>query len=301
MVSSDVRLASSEQIGSVDLVRSPAGVVPGVVRAAHLERLSWTADLRRTTPPAPGEVDGTPVARSRQSTMHVATDPAGFPCLVRRCTANAASTFAAGHRLGAAHLDGVSVPDVVAVSGPDVWMDRWPWAPSQGCADASAVDLYVTSLLSHLLGSGILVGTGTVHRSTSGRLVCEDVVVACHLEPDQRQMLRSVVLALAAADPVGIADAAAELCRLRPARLPQTATAVARSLEVRWTALAFGLAIHSLGRSVLPAGRRAEPLALLGDELLHRLDLAHEQRVAVPGLADPRRIADLASTPRLHP
>ena len=97
----------------------------------------------------------------------------------------------------------------------------------------------------------------------------------------------------------GVTDAAAELCRLRPARLVRTATAAARSLEVRWTAVAFGLAIHGLGRSVLPAGRRADPLVLLGDELLHRLDLAHEYRVGVPGLADPRRVADLASTPRL--
>src|SRR5690606_8333634 len=127
MASSNVRFAPIEQIGSADLFTSPTGVVPSVVRAARLERLSWTADLHHGTAPAPGAVDGIPVATSPQSTMHVATDPAGFPCLVRRCTADAASAFAAGHRLGAAHLDGISVPEVIAVAGTDVWMDRWPW------------------------------------------------------------------------------------------------------------------------------------------------------------------------------
>ena len=300
-MSSDVRMVPIGQFGAADLVSSPTGVIPSKVRAAQVERLSWTADLRHVTPPVSGEIAAAAVATSPQTTMHVATDPAGFPCLVRRCAKGAASAFAAEHRLGAAHLDGVSVPEVVAVAGTDVWMDRWPWEPSQGWADDGAVDAYVTSVLGQLFGSGVLVGTGAVHRSTSGRFVCEDVVVACQLESDQRQLLGSIVLALAAVDPVGVTDAAAELCRLRPARLARTATTAARSLEARWTAVAFGLAIHGIGRSVLSAGRRAEPLVLLGDELLHRLDLAHEHRVGVSGLADPRRVADLASTPRLGP
>lgn len=56
--------------------------------------------------------------------------------------------------------------------------------------------------------------------------------------------------------------------------------------------------VHSPGRSALTAGRGSEPLVLLGDELLRRLDLAHERRVGVQGLADPRRIVDLASVAR---
>lgn len=296
MVSTDVRFDPIEQIGREGASRSPAGIVPTGVRAAEVERLSWTNDPGRVGPPAPGVVDSTPVATSRSTTMHLATDPAGFPCLVRRCTRTSAHAFAAGHRLGSAHLDGVSVPDLVALDHTDLWMDRWPWE-SGCCVDGGLIDRYITSLLRSTLGAGVLVGTGMVHRSTGG-FVCEDVVVACQLEPDERELLRSIVLALAFLDPAPVADAAAELCRLRPARLMRTAWAVTRSLEARWTAVAFGLAVHGLGRSVLTAGRRAEPLVLLGDELLHRLDLAHAHRVGVPGLADPRRVVDLAHVTR---
>ena len=296
MMSIDVRFAPIERICPGEAARSPGGIVPTFIRAAEVERLSWTRDLRDVGPPAPGAVDSSPVARSRSTTMHVATDSAGFPCLVRRCARVGTDDFAAGHRLGSAHLAGVSVPELVARDGADLWMDRWPWE-SVGCVDGASVDRYITSSLRSTLRSGVLVGTGTVHR-TAGGLVCEDVVVACRLEPDQRELLRSIVLALAALDPTRVADAVAELCRLRPARLTRAARAATRSLEARWTAVAFGLAVHGLGRSVLTAGTRAEPLVLLGDELLHRLDLAHEHRVDVPGLADPQNVVDLASPRR---
>ncbi len=72
------------------------------------------------------------------------------------------------------------------------------------------------------------------------------------------------------------------LATLRPARLSPTAPAVALSLDPVEPPVAFGLAIHRLGRSVLP-GRRAEHSVAFGDEPFHRPDAAHEHRVGVPG------------------
>lgn len=294
MVSTDVARGSLELHGVYEAPTRLAGVVPTEIRGARVERLTWKTDRAVSRRIRPGTVDSTAVARSMSSTMHLAADRSGFPCLVRRCAPGRAPAFAAGHRLGAVHLDGVAVPDVMAVVGTDVWMDRLPWEAPQRGVDVASVDAYVTSALAHLLGSGILVGTGLVHTG-AGRLVCEDVSAVLRIEADEQELFRSIVTALVEGDPVGVADAVAELCRLRPPTLPRAAAAVTTSLEACWTPAALGLAIHGLGRTVLSAGRRSEPLVLLGDELLHRLDLAHEHRVSASGLGNRQRVALLAS------
>ncbi len=296
MVSSAVRFDRFEEIEAQRLGRCRIGVVEGVVRAPTIDRLAWTCDPRSVARPAPGVVDVRPVASGRSSVLCVASDSAGFPCFVRRTTVEAAPVLAAGHRIGSALVGGVDVPDVVGVDGGDVWIDHLPWASRQSHAGDVEVDDYVTSLLSGVFDAGVLVGTGEVRVGRTRRLVCEDVVVAARLENDQRSMLRQIVVALADRDPVRMADAVAELCHLRPPRLLRTAGAVARSLEARWDAVAFGLAVHGLGRAVLGAGMRCEPLVLLGDELLHRLDLAHRHHVSVRGLSTPGHVIDLASS-----
>lgn len=174
-------------------------------------------------------------------------------------------------------------------------MDRLAWAEPGRRPDDVAVDDYVTGVVRGVVEAGVLVGTGHVHVGTSGRLVCDDVVVAARLELDQAALVRSILIALAVGDPVDVADAVAELCRCRPPRLASTAVAVARSLAARWTSLAFGLAVHGLGRAVVTGGLRSEPLVLLGDELLHRLDAAHEHHMHVPGLSSPHRVFELAA------
>lgn len=204
--------------------------------------------------------------------------------------------LAAGYRIGSALVGGVDVADVLGVDGGDVWIDHLPWASRKARAGDVEVDGYVTSLLAGLFDAGVLVGTGEVRVGRTRRLVCEDVVVAARLENDQRSTLQQIVVALAERDPVRVADAVAELCHLRPPRLLRTAGAVARSLEARWDAVAFGLAVHGLGRAVLEAGMRGEPLVLLGDELLHRLDLAHRHHLSVRGLSTPCHVIDLASS-----
>lgn len=295
MLSSAVRFARFEGVDRA-LARPRAGVVPGVVRASTIDRLSWTRDPRKVPAPEPGVVDPCPVAAGRTSVLHLASDSAGFPCFVRRTSVEAAPVFAAGHRRGSSLLGGVDVPDVLGVDGGDVWIDHLPWGHPRSRADDVGIDGYVTSLLRDLFGDGVLVGTGEVHVARSGRLVCEDVVVAARLEPDQRSLLRAVVVALADADAVQVADAVAELCHLRPPTLSRTAVAVVRCVEARWNAVAFGLAVHGLGRVTLDAGVRSDPLVLFGDELLHRLDLAHQHHVSVRGLATPGHVVDLASS-----
>lgn len=296
MASSAVRFDRLEEIGAQQLRRRRVGVVEGVVRAPSIDRLSWTRDPESVARPAPGVVDVRPVASARSSVLCVASDSAGFPCFVRRTTVEAAPVLAAGHRTGSSLVGGVDVPHVVGVEGGDVWIDHLPWASRQSDAGEVEVDAYVSSLLSGVFDAGVLVGTGEVRVGRAGRLVCEDIVVAARLEIDQRSTLRTVVVALADCDPVRAADAVAQLCHLRPLRLARTAGAAVRSLEASWNAVAFGLAVHGLGRAVLEAGMRSEPLVLLGDELLHRLDLAHRHHVAVRSLSTPGHVMGLASS-----
>jgi hypothetical protein len=265
------------------------------VRAATIDRLEWEGDPARIVVFDAGRVDPAPIATARMSTLHAAADAAGFPCLVRRCTPMLAAEFARGHRVGAQHLDGVAAPNLLGLDGTDVWFDRLAWAPAGQPPLPADVDSYVTGVLGQVFEAGVLVGTGAVHVSRWGGLICEDVVVAVIFEVDQRALLGSIVLGLAAADPVAVADAAAALCGHRPPRLALAAASVVLSLQARWSAVAFGLAIHGLGRAVLAAGVASEPLVLLGDELLHRLDLAHEHRLPVPGLATPASVTELAN------
>jgi hypothetical protein len=295
MVSSDVRFAPVQGVSAVGVRSGSAGIASTAVQAAMIDRLEWDRDAAHVVVSGAGRVDPAPIATARTSTLHAAADAAGFPCLVRRCSPMLAAEFARGHRVAAQHLDGAAAPNLLGVDGTDVWFDRLAWQPAGQPPRSADVDSYVTGLVRQVLEAGVLVGTGTVHISRWGGLICEDIVVAGIFEVDQRALLRSIVLGLVAADPVAVADAAAAFCGGRPPRLGLAAASVVLSLQAQWTAVAFGLAIYGLGRAVLAAGVASEPLVLLGDELLHRLDLAHEHRLPVPGLATPTGVAELVN------
>lgn len=294
MRSSDVRFVRERAVHGVDRVRA-AGVTSGRIEPPTVDRLEWLRDPRAAREPKPGDVDPDAVASGRWSTLHLATDHAGVPCFVRRSTEARASRFAVDHRTGARHLAGVTVPALGGTRGPEVWMDRLPWADVGVVPDPMDVDAYVVGAVRAALVHGVLVGTGAVHVDRYGRLVCEDLVVAGRLEVDERRVLAAALHGLAERDATLVADSVAEMIHLRTPRLVGCAISCVRSLQVRWEPVAFGLAVHSLGRASLEAGRRSDPLVLLGDELLHRLDLAHEHRIRVPGFATPDRVAVLAS------
>ena len=292
-MSSDVQRLPLERVDhelTIGRWESTAGVVPATVNGAKVDRLEWTEQPRRVRRSAPGRVRRTPVARGTRSTLHRALDPAGFPCLVRRTRRQDTLAFAEGHRIAANLLTGVEVPALVAVERGHVWMDEPRWAPVGTRANPGAVDDHVTDALRNVVQDGTIIGTGTVHVAESDGLVCEDVVVAYRLDVDERALFRALVVGLASLDPIVVADTVADLCHHRPTGLAQVTTNAIRSLEARWTPVAVGLAVHGLGRVALRSGTNCDPLVLLGDELLHRLDLAHEHRRPVPGLSSPCRL-----------
>lgn len=270
-----------------------AGVTPTAVRPATIERLEWTdiASRPARAAVAPGEVERAPVARGRDSTLHRALDRDGEPAFVRRAAPALVEAFATGHA-AVADLEpvaGLVVPALRDLTPGELWIERRGWAPAGQAVADEPVDAYVSALLRVALRDGLIVGTGETHLLPDGRLVCEDVLVARRLEPDERAVLTSVLAALVGGDPTGLADAVAELCRARPPRLPGAAVRATLSLRAEWTPVSFGLSLHHVACAAADAGPRSEPLVLLADELLHRLDLAHHHQA---------RIASLATRPR---
>ena len=65
------------------------------------------------------------------------------------------------------------------------------------------------------------------------------------------------------------------------------------ALLADWTPVALGLGLHHVAAVAAQTGPRSEPLVLLADELLHRLDLAHLHAVSPSDLSSPRSVADL--------
>lgn len=290
MVSSDVRnlpFGSSRR----------AGVAPTNVRSAKIDRLEWVEARRGHVPArlARGQVERTPVARGRDSTLHRAVDRGGEPAFVRRAAPHLVEAFAAGHA-AVADLDeraGMVVPPLHCVSTDELWIERLPWATDTSVAHEH-IDGYVCALLRVALAEGVVVGTGAPHALADGRIVCEDVFVARRLEADERAVLASVVTGLIVGDAAGVADAVAALCRARPAQLGTSAVRATLSLRAEWSPVSFGLSLHQVACAAVDAGPRSEPLVLLADELLHRLDLAHHHHARVDSLATrPRAVSRL--------
>jgi hypothetical protein len=265
------------------------------VRAATVDRLTWVDAHAGRAPVAlaPGGVVPLASARARSSTLHVAVDDDGGPAFVRRSAVGLIEGFAAGH-MAVRDLEdraGVVVPMLRRVAPGELWIDRLQWAdPTIGPADRH-VDEYVAAALDVALIDGIIVGTGEPHTLADGRIACEDVLVLGRLESDERAMLGAIVAGLVHDDAVGVADATAALCRARPPRLGSSAGRATLSLQAEWTAISFALSLHHVACAVADAGPRSEPLVLLADELLHRLDLAHHHRSTVDSLATRTRAA----------
>ena len=136
---------------------------------------------------------------------------------------------------------------------------------------------------------GTIIGTGEVHATDDGQVGCVDLVVARLLEVDERADLTALWCSLVLLDPVGVTDAASRLCGTRPAGLPAAADRAVLSLSAEWTPVSLGLSLHHVACATIAAGPRSEPLVLLADELLHRLDLAHQHHAPVEPLASPTR------------
>jgi hypothetical protein len=235
-----------------------------------------------------GQVEARPVAVGRLSTMHRAVDRGGEARLVRRSAPALVPGYSSALRyLSSMRLSpGFDVPAATCVTTDEVWERRTPPSPE-------AVDTYVASVLEVTFRQGSVVATGEPHVLARGRIVCEDVVVAYQLEPDQVAVLVSLVRCLLAEDPTGVADAVRVLCR---APVPTIGSAAKRSclaLGLSWSPASFGLALSHIAWSAAKAAPLSEPLVLLADELLHRLDLAHRCQFQPESLASPDRIGQL--------
>lgn len=276
--------------------RGRPGVTPTVVQRASIDRLEWVGleTLASREPPSPGCVERLPVARGRQSALHRATYDDGDPALVRRAPANTIEAYGASHAAVADLEDrsGLFVPALRSVTHDELWFDRPAWHLT-GRPLADPVDAYVRALLVEACAGGTVVATGEPHVVDEGRLACEDVLVVARLEPDERACIGATIGALIDGDMRGIADAITTLCR---DHAPGLAGVIQRSviaLTAEWTPTSFGLSLHQISCAASAVGPRSEPLVLLADELLHRLDLAFTHHELVPCLASPARVAEL--------
>jgi hypothetical protein len=270
------------------------GINVTTVRSASIDRLVWCPAAAGVTKVEPrrGQVDRRPAARGRFSTLHRAVDRDGNPAWVRRSAPCLTESYAVAHSAVLDLAIGATVPALRSIDGDGIWIERVPLVPS-GEPLGRGVDCYVAAAVMTPLRDGVIVGSGEPHVQHDGSIVIEDVLVAARLEPDERRLLRNVVSGLVDADPGAVVAGVAELCRARPPGLAGAARRSTIALRADWSPFALGLALHQTAVAAMRAGPRSEPLVLLADELLHRLDLAHHHRTALPSLGTPRSVRDL--------
>lgn len=266
------------------------GVNPTRVVPASVDRLVWRPGRLTVKPNTgrPGRIEADPVAVAAYSTMHRAADPDGRPRFVRRAAPNLIPGYRAAHeRLqNLPYSTGFAVPAVTRVTADELWMTREEWADG-GSPSEQAVDRYVDGVLQAALRHGTIIATGHPHILPAGRIVCEDVVIAQQLEQDQQALLAAVIAGLARDRPPRVADAVRGLCGTTVPGVADAARSACLSLRVAWSPAAFGLALFIIASSTVAAGPRNEPLVLLADEMLHRLDLAHQHHYQPQSMRSP--------------
>jgi hypothetical protein len=288
MLSSDRFEARSVPLGADPWSATRAGIDPTRVRPATIDRLVWNhkTDVAGRRLSRPG-VERAPIATGRHSTMHQAIDTDAAPCFVRRTTPRLAAGYAAAHDLVRALGPGAgfAAPAIRRVDDGEVWLHREAWAVP-ATPSPSAVSEYVFGVLGAALWQGTVVATGRPHVLAGGRIVCEDVLVARQLETDERALLAGIITALTHGDPRAVAGRVQELCRTNIPGIVGAAQRSCLSVRAAWSPVSFGLALSHVAAASAPAGVRSEALVLLADELLHRLDLAHEHHCGVERFAD---------------
>jgi hypothetical protein len=184
---------------------------------------------------------------------------------------------------------------VLGVKRDQVWLDRIDW-PHRSEPRPTAIDAFVGSAITTPLDDGAVVALGPPHVDEHGYLVIEDCGVLARFEADQRALLAALLYGLADLDPDLVSTAAGRLTGVpAPALLP-VAQRVCAALMLDWTPVAFGLSVHQLGRWTEQLGSQTAAFVLFGDELLHRLDLAHAHRFGVAALATPASVREFLTT-----
>jgi hypothetical protein len=262
---------------------------PGIratqVRPASIERLRWMraydeATARRLRP---GDADPITLARIGPTTVHHARDRDGSPGLVVRGPAHAIAARVEDLRT-TSHLrhPGFRAATMRRYTAHELWLEC---PPTLAAPDHDAVARYVTGALTVAVAEGCIVGTGDTYARADGAVGTVDVVLARRLELDERRWLTSIWAGLVTLDAPLVADATSRMCSARPPALAAAARRAVLSLGADWSPVSVGLSLHHLAAAAAGAGPRSEPLVLLADELLHRLDLAYALRVPIPALS----------------
>lgn len=263
----------------------------------EVDRLRWVLHQQADT--APGHISRRPSAIAVTSRLHSARTCSGAPAWVRivdGSTANA-EDYASDHRCAASYgrAAGFRVPGVLGVEQGRLWLDRIDWV-HQSEPRPAVVEAFVTSLITTALHDGAVVALGPPHVDENGYLVIEDCGILARFEADQQDLLAGLLFGLADLDPDLAATAAGRLTGVPASALFPVAQRACAALTIEWTPVAFGLSVHQLGRWSEHLGGRTAAFTLLGDELLHRLDLAHAHRCSVATLAAPASVRRLLHT-----
>lgn len=263
-----------------------SSLVATLVRPASIDRMTWRAEVSTGRVTRRGSVDAIAIACGRVGTLHRASAADGGCSYVLRGAPETLRRRAADQRLIADLRDtGFDVPTIQRVDAAALWLERLAWADPRDRFGRSAVEHYVCAVLHGVLTHGAVIATGTPHLAANGGIVVEDTFVAARLETDERHAIRALWCALLDLDAVAVADALGACSGLRTPELTQAARRATLSLRADWSAAAVGLSFRHLALATISAGIRSEPLVLLADELLHRLDLAWATGCTVAPLA----------------
>jgi hypothetical protein len=207
-----------------------------------------------------------------------------------------AEDFASDHRCAASfgRAGGFRVPGVLGVEHGRVWLDRIDWSPRSSPRPA-VIDAFVLSSLTTPLEDGAVVAFGPPHVDGDGYLIVEECGILARFEADQRALLAALLYGLADLDPDVVSTVTGRLTGVPAAALLPVAQRVCAALTMEWTPVAFGLSVNQLGRWSEQLGSRTDAFTLMGDELLHRLDLAHTHRHAVTALTTPTSVRKVLS------
>jgi hypothetical protein len=221
-------------------------------------------------------------------TVHHAITTDGVEAWLYRGPGAEVDQFAARQRVATrvADLVQAQVPQVLGIDRRGAWVERRAAAMTLPSEAGSSIDRYVGAAIGAAVSGGMLIVTGGPRVQPDGAVLVEEASVAGCLEPDERAIVRAIVMGLLDGEPRAVVHAVAALVGARSPDLLDVATRGVLSLRAARTSLGLGLALHLLGAAAAQAGPRSEPLVVVADEVLHRLDFAHGSRLEVESLVD---------------
>lgn len=267
---------------------SHGAIRPTEVRRASVRRFSWEPQRACPARLPRGGFQPEPAGRLGRMTVHHAITTDGVEAWLYRGPGAEVDQFAARQRVATrvADLVQAQVPQVLGIDRRGAWVERRAAAMTLPSEAGSSIDRYVGAAIGAAVSGGMLIVTGGPRVQPDGAVLVEEASVAGCLEPDERAIVRAIVMGLLDGEPRAVVHAVAALVGARSPDLLDVATRGVLSLRAARTSLGLGLALHLLGAAAAQAGPRSEPLVVVADEVLHRLDFAHGSRLEVESLVD---------------